>query len=204
MGFYGDLVLPIVTDRVCGFPGLSERRATVCAELSGHVLEVGFGSGHNVPHYPSAVTRVAAVEPSDLAWRLARGRRAESAVPVARTGLDGQDLPFADGAFDTALSTFTLCTIPDGVRALREIRRVLAPGGRLHFLEHGRAPDPGVRTWQRRLAPLQRRLGGGCRLDVPIDELVEEAGFTIRRLSTGYAPKEPKPYAYLYEGIAVG
>jgi ubiquinone/menaquinone biosynthesis C-methylase UbiE len=204
MGVYGELVLPIVTDRVCGFPGLSERRARACADLSGHVLEIGFGSGHNVPHYPATVTRVTAVEPSDLAWRLARGRREESAVPVVRAGLDGQDLPFADGTFDAALSTFTLCTIPDGVRALREVRRVLTPGGRLHFLEHGRAPDPGVRTWQRRLGPVQRRLGGGCRLDVAIDELVEEAGFALERLSTGYVPKEPKPYAYLYEGRAVG
>lgn len=203
MGFYSDQVLPRLVDRVCGLQPLTERRAQACAGLAGHVLEIGFGSGHNVPHYPPDVTRVTAVEPSDVGWRLAARRLARSPVVVERGGLDGQSLPFPDGTFDNALSTFTLCTIPDGAAALAEVRRVLVPGGALHFLEHGRAPDDGVRRWQRRLNPLNRRVAGGCRLDVPIEELVRAAGFDLHTLSTGYAPGEPKPFGYLYRGVAV-
>src|SRR5262249_60059140 len=116
-------------------------RRRVCAGLAGDVVEIGFGSGLNVPFYPAAVTRVAAVEPSDLSWRLARDRVSAAHVPVQRAGLDGQRLPFEDGSHDAALSTWTLCTIPDVAAALGEVRRVLKPGGELHFLEHGLAPD---------------------------------------------------------------
>jgi SAM-dependent methyltransferase len=203
MGLYEEHLLPLLTERVCSVRALHALREGACAGLSGHVLEIGFGSGHNLPHYPPEVTRVTAVEPSGLAWRLAEGRRRRSPLPVDRSGLDGQSLPFADSTFDAALSTFTLCTIPDGLAALREVRRVLVDGGVLHFLEHGRAPDPGVHAWQRRLNPVQRRLGGGCRLDVPIDELVREAGFTVQELRTDYVVRAAKPFAYVYQGIAV-
>lgn len=203
MGLYGDHVLPILTERVCSVGALHEPRERACAGLAGHVLEIGFGSGHNLPHYPPEVTRVTAVEPSDLAWRLAHGRRSRSPLPVERSGLDGQSLPFADATFDAALSTFTLCTIPDGPAALREVRRVLVDGGALHFLEHGRAPEPGVQAWQRRLNPVQRRLGGGCRLDVPIADLVREAGFTMQELRADYVGLRANPFAYVYQGIAV-
>ena len=202
MGFYVDKVLPHIVTRTCGVSTIRPHREKACAGLTGHVLEIGFGSGLNVPHYPAAVTRVSAVEPSDVGWRLAADRVRASSVPVQRAGLDGRSLPFDDDVFDAALSTFTLCTIPDPTAALREVRRVLKPGAALHFVEHGRSPDPGVRTWQRRLNPVQRRLGGGCLLDVPIDEVVRDAGFRLERLENCYAEKEPRPMGYLYEGVA--
>ena len=203
MGLYATHLLPRIQERMCGAENLAPHRAKACEGLSGHVLEIGFGSGHNVPHYPPAVTRVSAVEPSDLGWRLASTRLTAAAVAVERAGLDGQSLPFADDVFDAALSTFTLCSIPDAAAALAEVRRVLRPGAELHFLEHGRSPDPGVLRWQQRLNPVNKRVAGGCRLEAPIEELVRAAGFTVRSLETGYAEKEPKPFGYLYEGVAV-
>lgn len=163
-------------------------RQRVCAGLAGDVIELGFGSGHNIPFYPRAVTSVAAVEPSDLGWRLASARLAEASVPVVRAGLDGQSLHFADDSFDAALSTWTLCTIPDVGRALSEVRRVLRPGHKLHFLEHGLAPDEPVRRWQRRLDPLQQRIAGGCHFTRPIVDLLTGAGFTITELDVFYEP----------------
>ena len=203
MGLYATHLLPRIQERMCGAESLSPHRAKACAGLAGHVLEIGFGSGHNVPHYPPSVTRVSAVEPSDLGWRLASTRLTAAQVAVERAGLDGQSLPFDDDVFDAALSTFTLCSIPDPSAALAEVRRVLRPGAELHFLEHGRSPDAAVLKWQRRLNPVNRRMAGGCRLEAPIEELVRQAGFTVRALDTGYAPKEPRPFAYLYEGVAV-
>jgi SAM-dependent methyltransferase len=194
MSLYADRVLPRVVDLACGVKATQPLRARVCAGLHGRVVEIGFGSGHNVPHYPAAVTEVAAVEPADAGWRLAGRRLAAAAVPVRRAGLDGQVLPLGDGEFDSALSTWTLCTIPDPVAALREIRRVLRPGGTLHFVEHGLAPDAGVRRWQRRLEPAQRRLFGGCHLTRPVAELVARAGFSVERAEEFYLPGAPKPY----------
>jgi ubiquinone/menaquinone biosynthesis C-methylase UbiE len=167
---------------------LQPLRRRVCASLAGEVIEIGFGSGHNVPSYPSAVTSVPAVEPSDLSWELASDRLQAAAVPVARSGLDGQSLPFENDSFDAALSTSTLCTIPDVAQALSEVRRVLRPGGTLHFLEHGLAPDERVRRWQRRLDPLQRRIAGGCHFTRPIVDMLEGAGFTITELDVFYEP----------------
>src|SRR5581483_5651336 len=146
---------------------------------------------------------VAAVEPADTGWKLAGKRRAASAVPVERAGLDGQSLPLPDASCDAALSTFTLCTIPDAGAALREIRRVLKPGGRLHFLEHGLAPDGNVRRWQHRLEPVQKRLFGGCHLTRPIAELVTGAGFEIAELDTFYEKAAPKFVAAYSLGTAV-
>jgi ubiquinone/menaquinone biosynthesis C-methylase UbiE len=134
VGFYEQRVLPRIIDAACGIKSAEPLRRRVCEGLSGDVVESGFGSGHNVPFYPSTVTRVAAVEPADLAWRLATNRLNATGVLVRHSGLNGQSLPFADHSFDAALSTWTLCTIPDVAAALREVRRVLKPGGTLHFL----------------------------------------------------------------------
>ncbi|NKY86243.1 class I SAM-dependent methyltransferase [Nocardia veterana] len=203
MGLYGEQVLPRLIDRVCGMRANDRLRRRVCDGLQGRVLEVGFGSGRNVPFYPSGVSRVSAVEPVDLGWRLAAGRVAQSPVPVERAGLDGQALPFPDNSFDSALSTWTLCTIPDIALALREIRRVLVPGAAFHFLEHGLAPDAKVRRWQDRLDPLQQVIAGGCHLNRDIRRLLEDAGFEITEVDRFYDSPAPKAFAALSLGVAI-
>lgn len=194
-------VLPRLVDRACGVGELHKLRARVCAGLVGDVVELGFGSGHNVEHYPPEVTSVAAVEPSDVAWALARPRIGASSVPVVRTGLDGQRLGLPDQSCDAALSTFTLCTIPDLGAALAELRRVLKPGGGVHFLEHGLTPDARVARWQRRLQPLQGRVAGGCHLNRDIASLVAGSGLRIERQESFYGTG-PRPYSYLTMGLA--
>ncbi|MBF6064424.1 methyltransferase domain-containing protein [Nocardia terpenica] len=203
MGFYGERVLPRFIDFVCGRRAHDGLRERVCAGLRGRVVEVGFGSGLNVPFYPAGVASVSAVEPADAGWELAAGRLARATVPVLRAGLDGRSLPFADNSFESALSTWTLCTIPDVDTALREVRRVLVPGGTFHFVEHGLAPDPGVQGWQHRLTPVQRTLFGGCHLDRDIRGLIERAGFEIREADRFYEAGGPKFMAAMTLGVAV-
>ena len=158
MSFYRQQLLPRLVDRACGSAGYDRWRREVTAGLSGTVVEIGFGSGLNMPAYPAAVTRVWAVEPASLGRKLAAARIADSHVHVEHVGLHGEALPLEDDSCDGALSTFTLCTIPDVERALAEVRRVLRPGGRFHFLEHGLAPDVDVARWQHRLEPMQKRV----------------------------------------------
>jgi SAM-dependent methyltransferase len=184
--------VPRIINFACGTKAFEPLRRRVCAGLAGDVVEIGFGSGLNVPFYPPAVTGVAAVEPADLGWKLAGERVRAASVPVLRSGRDGRSLRFADNSYDTALSTWTLCTIPDPVAALREVKRVLKPGGTLHFLEHGLAPDEAVRRWQRRLDPLEQALAGGCRFTQPIAELLETAGFTVTEFEAFYQKGVPK------------
>ena len=205
MGVWAERVVPRLTDRALGNREIGELRAAVCAGLGGRVLEIGFGSGLNLPHLPPEVASVAAVEPADVGWALSERRRARSRVPVERTGLDGQRLAAPDASYDGVLSTFTLCTIPDVAAALDEVRRVLRPGGTFHFLEHGLAPDARVRDWQHRIEPWQKRVFAGCHLTRDIPALVAGAGLEITQLEQRYLPGPgvSRPWTYGYAGRAV-
>jgi ubiquinone/menaquinone biosynthesis C-methylase UbiE len=189
-------------DRVLNTPTVNARRTKVCQGLHGRVLEIGFGTGLNLDHYPAEVTEIFVVEPSESAMRLAQPREAAASAPVERIGRDGARLALPDGSVDCVLSTYTLCTIPAVDAALQEIQRVLKPEGALHFLEHGLAPTESVRRWQRRLHPVHTRLAGGCHMDRPIDDLINRAGLVIRELETGYGDG-PRPFSYLYRGRAL-
>lgn len=203
MGFYERNIVPRIVDLACGLKDIAEHRREVAGGLSGEVVEIGFGSGLNVPHYPSAVTKVLAVDPSEVGRRLAARRLAASPVPVEFAGLDGQELPFESASVDHALCTFTLCTIPDVERALAEVRRVLRPGGQFHFLEHGLSPEAKVARWQHRLTPLQRRMCGGCHLNRDMHRLITAAGFEITDLRNFQLAKAPRFLGHVSQGAAV-
>jgi ubiquinone/menaquinone biosynthesis C-methylase UbiE len=202
MSLYGEQVLPRILDRTMGMGFLDDVRRRATEGLAGDVVEIGFGTGHNLPHMPAAVTRLRAVEPSRVSVRLAADRIGAAPFPVEVVGLDGERLPLPDASADAVLCTFSLCTIPDPVAALQEMRRVLRPGGSLHLVEHGRSPDARVRVWQDRITPVQRRLLGGCHHNRDVPALLEQAGFDASQLDAHYLAGQPKPFAYLYEGRA--
>ncbi|MGH9079182.1 MAG: class I SAM-dependent methyltransferase [Acidimicrobiales bacterium] len=202
MNLYRDQLLPRLQDRVMDRKSTRRVRARVCAGLRGDVVEIGFGTGLNAPYYPQEVTKVLAIEPSNLCMRIARPRIARTSSRVELAGLDGQRLDLPSENFDAVLSTWTLCTIPDPAAALAEVRRVLKPGGSVYFVEHGHAPDPRTMRWQERLEPLNKRLGGGCHLTRNIPEVLERAGFSVERLDAYYFEGEPKPFGYTFEGRA--
>lgn len=198
-------VLPRLTDILLSGRPIDDLRAAALAPARGEVLELGFGTGTNLRHYPEAVTVVHAVEPSETAWRLSEKHRQHARPPVIRAGLDGATLSAPDASFDTVVSTFTLCTIPEVEEALRQVRRVLRPGGRLCLLEHGLSPDAGTAAWQRRLEPTQRLLGGGCHLTRDPLGLVRAAGLRIesadqRRLTRRRAMA---PWTFMTRAVAV-
>jgi ubiquinone/menaquinone biosynthesis C-methylase UbiE len=185
----------------CGSKEVGRWRAQATTGLSGRVVEVGFGSGLNLAHYPPDVDVVLAVEPAALARRLAERRIRETGVTVQHVGLDGQQIPLDEASCDGALITFTLCTVPDPAQALAEVHRVLRPGGTVHFLEHGLSPDPGVAKWQRRFEPIQIRLADGCHLTRDASSLVEAAGFVMEHNEQRYM-NGPKPWSWLTLGVA--
>jgi SAM-dependent methyltransferase len=201
MGLYGEQVVPRLVDLACGLAGFDGWRAKATDGLAGRVVEIGFGSGLNVPHYPSDVDAVLAVEPAMVARRMAEHRIAPSSVPVTFVGLDGQHIPLDDASCDAALFTFTLCTVPDPEQALSELWRVVRPGGAVHFLEHGLSPEAGVVKWQRRIEPLHRRLAGGCHLTREPTTLVKQAGFVLGRHEQRYA-RGFKYLSWLTVGVA--
>jgi ubiquinone/menaquinone biosynthesis C-methylase UbiE len=202
VGFYERQVLPRAIDVMLGNKGMAQVRRPALAGLHGTVVELGFGSGPNVPLYPSEVERVIAIDPSDVGRKLASKRLAASTIPVEFAGLDGEHLPLDDASADCVLSTWTLCTIPDASAALREARRVLVPGGKLFFLEHGLSDDPQVAARQHRWNRVQNKIAGGCHLDRPIDQLVEGSAFSIERLAT-FSISGPKVMSFMYCGVAV-
>lgn len=202
MGWYREQVFPRVMNVAMNTAQNREIRGRVCADLRGDVVEIGFGTGHNLPFLSDQVRTLRVVDPSRVGVRLARDRMDDSRVPVEVAGLDGQSLPFDDDSADAVLSTWTLCSIPDAVAALREARRVLRPDGTLHFAEHGLAPDPSVQRWQNRFDGVQQRMAGGCHLNRDIPALLEAGGFRMQRLEQFYVKGEPKAIGSLYEGVA--
>jgi ubiquinone/menaquinone biosynthesis C-methylase UbiE len=202
VGLYTDQILPRAINLVMRGGALAGPRARAAAGLDGEVLEIGFGSGLNIPYYPPGLKRVRAVDPAVTGRKLAAGRAEACAVPIEYVGSDAEALPAADASVDHVLSTWTLCTIPDVARALAEIRRVLRPGGTFCFVEHGLAPDARTARLQRRLTPIQRRAFGGCHLDRRIDQLVATAGLELTRLDTYYM-KGPRALGYTFEGVAI-
>jgi SAM-dependent methyltransferase len=202
VGCYSRVIFPVLCDFLLGRPFVARYRRELLAHAGGDVLEIGFGTGLNLPHYPAHVRTITAVDPNAGMHRLARGRVRRSGIEVHQRVLSGERLPFGEHAFDCVVSTFTLCSIEGVTQALGEVYRVLRPGGRFLFLEHGLSPEPGVRKWQRRLNGLQRHLADGCRLDRDIRALLAAQPFASVRLDEFYLEKVPRTHGYLYRGLA--
>ncbi len=201
MGLYSDKVLPRVIDKVCGSSGMGVWRSRCLEGISGVVVEPGFGSGTNLPYYPDEVTKVYAIDPATLGRELAKDRLAATDIDVEFVGLTGEQIPLDDNSVNAGVLTFTLCTIPDPVAALAELRRVIEPGGALHFVEHGKAPTDSMVKWQKRIDPVQRRLADGCHLSRDISGLIEDAGFEIEWTEAEYADAT-SPWSYFHIGVA--
>ena len=202
MSFYDRFVLPRLLDLVMRNKEVTRYRSQVVPQARGTVVEIGVGSGLNLPFYGSGVEQLYAVDPSEELLRMARTKARRANVPVEFLADSGEMLPLEDGCADTVVTTFTLCTIPDPLQALREMKRVLKPGGVLLFAEHGLAPEASVQRWQHRLNPVWKKVTGGCNLDRKMDALINAAGLSIVELQNEYA-KGPKPMAYIYVGQAV-
>lgn len=203
MSLYEQHVLPHLLHAVCGTKPVQRQRALVVPEAYGRVIEIGMGSGLNLPHYdPDKVELIWGLEPSEAMRRKARRAVAQTTLDIRWLDLPGEEIPLEDNSADTVVLTYTLCTIPDYAQALAEMRRVLKPGGTLLFCEHGEAPDANVRKWQERINPAWRHLAGGCNVNRRISDLIEGNGFGIRRLETGYLPKTPRFAGFNYWGAA--
>lgn len=203
MGLYSRYILPKVVHFTCGLKPNMRQREKVVPHARGRVLEVGIGSGLNLPYYDSAkVTKVWGLDPSPEMTQMARRAAASLPFEVEFIGLPGDEIPLEDNSVDTVVVTYTLCTISDTTPALRQISRVLRPGGELIFCEHGAAPDASVRRWQDRLNPIWKRLGGGCNLNRPIPTIIEAGGFRIKSLDAMYIPGW-RPASFNYWGTAV-
>jgi SAM-dependent methyltransferase len=204
MGLYSRYLLPILIDRAMSHLAAAAQRPTVLARAEGRVLELGFGTGLNLPHYPPAVRSVTAVDPNPGVARLARPRIAASAIPVQYVPLrDERRIGAPDASFDTVVCTWTLCSVADPAATLAEVHRLLRPGGRLLFIEHGLSPAPHLARWQRRFTPIQRRLAGGCHLDRDMSALLSASPLTIETCETFYLEGTPKLLGYTYRGSAM-
>jgi ubiquinone/menaquinone biosynthesis C-methylase UbiE len=202
MGFYSKVIFPRLCDFLLDQPHVAKYRSQLLAAAYGEVLEVGFGTGLNLGHYPAQVRRITTVDPNPGMHRLARRRVKRSRIAVDQRVLGGERLPFEDDRFDCAVSTFTLCSIERVGQALNEVHRVLRPGGRFLFLEHGLSPEPQVQKWQRRLNSLQMRLADGCHLDRNMRELIAAQPFSSVDVVGFYLERTPRTHGYLYRGSA--
>ena len=203
MEIYSRLIFPRLCDWTMRIPSITRLRSEALSEVDGEILEIGFGTGLNLEHYPVHVRHLTAVDPGVGMTRIARRRIERSHIDVDLRVQTAEELPFEDGRFDCVVSTWTLCSIQDSGRAVSEIGRVLRPGGRYVFLEHGLGDDPGVQRWQRRLTPLQRRLADGCRLDVDIEALIRKGPFREVQVERFLLESTPRIVGSMYRGVAV-
>ncbi|RZN11463.1 SAM-dependent methyltransferase [Bradyrhizobium genosp. SA-3] len=201
MGIYQEQILPILINFSMRQKNLAAYRRRVVPAAQGRVLEIGIGSGLNLPFYSPTVQQVIGLDPSPKLLAMARRTERPGSGKVEFVEGSAEEIPLEDASIDTVVTTWTLCSVPDASRALGEMRRVLRPAGRLLFVEHGRAPDPSVVRWRDRLTPIWKRIGGGCHLNRAIGTLIEDAGFQFDRLETGYM-RGPKPMTFMYEGSA--
>jgi ubiquinone/menaquinone biosynthesis C-methylase UbiE len=202
MGFYSRVIFPRLCDLLLGTPLVAKHRRKLLAHAHGRVLEIGFGTGLNLPHYPEHVRKIVAVDPNIGMHRLARRRIRKSGIAVDHRVLSGEQLPFEDRTFDCVVSTVTLCSIERVEQAVSEVYRVLERGGHFLFLEHGLSPEPEVQAWQRRLNWLEVRLGDGCRLDRNMRALVASQPFAALEMEEFYIEMAPRTHGYLYRGVA--
>jgi ubiquinone/menaquinone biosynthesis C-methylase UbiE len=200
MGFYNDVVLPRLCDFAMRNKELVPYRKRVIGAAEGRVVEIGAGSGRNLPFYGPSAKEILALEPAPKLVAMAR-RASHRAMPVSFIEASAEAIPLDDRSVDSVVTTWTLCSIPQASRALAEMRRVLRPDGKLLFAEHGLAPEESVQRWQNFLTPAWKRMGGGCHLNRPIQMMIESSGFQINRLDTGYLPG-PSPMTFMYEGSA--
>jgi len=203
MKFYSQRIFPRVMDMVLSTSEFSELRKSLLGEVSGNVFEIGFGTGLNLPHYPSNVRRITTVDPNPGARRIAERRIAQSPIEVVHLSLNGQPLDLPDESFNSIVCTFTLCSIADVDSAMLEMRRILRTGGRMFFLEHGLSDDPRIQWWQHKLNPLNKIVGDGCHLNRIPTTTISNSGLRIDRLDTFYLKKAPKYGGFIYRGVAV-
>jgi len=202
MGFYSNSVIPYCIDLAMSGSNLEQYRQQLLADVAGEILEIGFGTGLNLPHYPQSVTKITTIDPNPGMQKLARSRIAKSQITVDYKVLNGESLPMADANFDSIVCTWTLCSIPLVEQALLEVHRLLKPGGKFYFIEHGLSQDLSIQTWQNRLTPIQKVIADGCHLNRRINKLVQQQ-FPNVSVEQFYAPKLPKVIGYMYRGIAV-
>lgn len=200
MGFYARHILPHMLDCACSVKPIRKQREKIIPQARGHVVEIGIGSGHNLPFYDqSNIESLTGIDPDEFVWQKSAKKREEFHKPLRRLGLSGEDIPIKDGFADTVVVTYSLCTIPDPVKAVREMRRVLKPDGQLLLSEHGQAPDYKTRRWQRRIDPVWKKISGGCHSGRDICQILQEGGFATDTIEQSYFPG-PKILSYHYWG----
>lgn len=201
MGFYSNLIIPYCIDFAMSGESLEQYRQQLLEDVSGEVLEIGFGTGLNLPHYPDKIKKITTIDPNPGMQKKARSRIAASKIDVDSRVLNGESLPMADASFDSVVCTWTLCSIPQADRAISEVYRLLKPGGKFFFIEHGLSKDSAIETWQNILTPIQKIIADGCHLNRNIQHLVKQK-FPNVTVEQFYDPSLPKVIGYMYRGIA--